>query len=60
MDIKWLNNMMSDYGIYLRDRLFILISNFEIFVDIICYIEVDKYVKCEVVVFYFEGGLKRE
>lgn len=60
MDIKRLNNMMSDHGIYSRDRLLIPISNSEILVDTTCYIEVDKYAKREVAVLYLEGGPKRE
>ncbi|KAF3555282.1 hypothetical protein F2Q69_00012571 [Brassica cretica] len=60
MDIKRLNNMMSDHGIYSRDRLLIPISSPEILVDTTCYIEVDKYAKREVAVLYLEGGPKRE
>ncbi|ESQ29755.1 hypothetical protein EUTSA_v10023646mg [Eutrema salsugineum] len=60
MDIKRLNNMMSDHGIYSRDRLLIPISNPEILANTTCYIEVDKYAKREVAVLYLEGGPKRE
>lgn len=60
MDIKRLNNMMSDHGIYSRDRLLIPISNPRILENTICYIEVDKYAKREVAVLYLEGGPKRE
>ncbi|KAL1188118.1 F-box protein [Cardamine amara subsp. amara] len=60
MDIKRLNNMMSDHGIYSRDRLLIPISNPEILANTTCYIELDKYAKREVAVLYLEGGPKRE
>ncbi|CAA7061590.1 unnamed protein product [Microthlaspi erraticum] len=60
MDIKRLNNMMSDHGIYSRDRLLIPISNPVILANTVCYIEVDKYAKREVAVLYLEGGPKRE
>ncbi|CAH2046964.1 unnamed protein product [Thlaspi arvense] len=60
MDIKRLNNMMSDHGIYSRDRLLIPISNPEILANTTCYIEVDKDAKREVAVLYLEGGPKRE
>lgn len=60
MDIKRLNNMMSDHGIYSRDRLLIPISNPKILANTTCYIEVDKYAKREVAVLYLEGGPKRE
>ncbi|CAN8244724.1 unnamed protein product [Cochlearia groenlandica] len=60
MDIKRLNNMISDHGIYSRDRLLIPISNPEILANATCYIEVDKYAKREVAVLYLEGGPKRE
>jgi len=60
MDIKRLNNMMGDHGIYSRDRLLIPISNPSILANTICYIEVEKYAKREVAVLYLEGGPKRE
>lgn len=60
MDIKRLNNMMSDHGIYSRDRLLIPISNPEILANTTCYVELDKYAKREVVVLYLEGAPKRE
>lgn len=60
MDIKRLNNMMSDHGIYSRDRLLIPISNPQILANTTCYVEVDKYAKREVAVLYLEGGPKRE
>jgi hypothetical protein len=55
-DIKRLNNMMSDHGIYSRERLLIPISDSNLLVDGICYIEVDTYAKREVAVLYLEGG----
>ncbi|XP_010549799.1 PREDICTED: F-box protein At1g55000 [Tarenaya hassleriana] len=56
MDIKRLNNMMSDHGIYSRERLLIPISNPDILVNSTCYIELDTYAKREVAVLYLEGG----
>ncbi|KAL0925925.1 hypothetical protein M5K25_004302 [Dendrobium thyrsiflorum] len=56
MDIKRLNNMMSDYGIHSRERLLIPISNPELLQDSICYIELDGDAKREVAVLYLEGG----
>ncbi|XP_050274147.1 F-box protein At1g55000 [Quercus robur] len=56
MDIKRLNNMMSDHGIYSRERLLIPISNPDILVNGVCYIELDTYAKREVAVLYLEGG----
>ncbi|CAN4108749.1 unnamed protein product [Withania somnifera] len=55
-DIKRLNNMMSDHGIYSRDRLLIPISNPDCLINGICYIELDIYAKREVAVLYLEGG----
>lgn len=54
-DIKRLNNMMSDHGIYSRERLLIPVSKPEILMDSICYIEVDMYAKREVAVLYLDG-----
>ncbi|KAL2491911.1 F-box protein [Abeliophyllum distichum] len=59
MDIKRLNNMMSDHGIYSRERLLIPVSKPEILVNSICYIELDTHAKREVVVLYLEGGPER-
>ncbi|KAG0465781.1 hypothetical protein HPP92_019945 [Vanilla planifolia] len=56
MDIKRLNNMMSDHGIYSRERLLIPISNPEILKDSVCYIELDCHAKREVAVLYLDGG----
>ncbi|GER55389.1 F-box protein At1g55000 [Striga asiatica] len=56
MDIKRLNNMMSDHGIYSRERLLIPVSKPEILVDSTCYIEVDTQSKREVAVLYLDGG----
>lgn len=55
MDIKRLNNMMSDHGIYSRERLLIPISKPDILINAICYIELDSYAKREVAVLYPEG-----
>ncbi|CAI9102216.1 OLC1v1000448C1 [Oldenlandia corymbosa var. corymbosa] len=55
MDIKRLNNMMSDHGIYSRERLLIPISKPEILKNGTCYIELDPYAKREVAVLYLEG-----
>lgn len=55
MDIKRLNNMMSDHGIYSRERLLIPISNPNILINRTCYIELDVYAKREVAVIYPEG-----
>eukprot|EP00252_Welwitschia_mirabilis_P026194 TRINITY_DN8479_c0_g2_i1.p1 TRINITY_DN8479_c0_g2~~TRINITY_DN8479_c0_g2_i1.p1 ORF type:complete len:290 (+),score=37.00 TRINITY_DN8479_c0_g2_i1:23-871(+) len=54
-DIRRLNNMMSDHGIYSRERLLIPISNPEILKDGTCYIELDIYAKREVAVLYLNG-----
>ncbi|XP_028770823.1 F-box protein At1g55000 [Neltuma alba] len=51
-DIKRLNNMMSDHGIYSRERLLIPISNPDILMNRTCYIELDVYAKREVAVLY--------
>lgn len=59
MDIKRLNNMMSEHGIYSRERLLIPVSNPKMLVDSICYIEVDAHAKREVAVLYLEGGPDR-
>lgn len=56
MDIKRLNNMMSDHGIYSRERLLIPISKPDILINAICYIELDSNAKREVAVLYLEGG----
>ncbi|XP_027158856.1 F-box protein At1g55000 [Coffea eugenioides] len=56
MDIKRLNNMMSDHGIYSRQRLLIPVSKPELLVNGTCYIELDTYAKREVAVLYLEGG----
>lgn len=60
MDIKRLNNMMSDHGIYSRERLLIPISNPELLVNGTCYIELDTYAKREVAVLYLEGEPDRK
>ncbi|XP_062214880.1 F-box protein At1g55000-like [Phragmites australis] len=54
-DVKRFNNMMSDHGIYSRERLLIPISNPEILLGSTCYIEMDHNAKREVAVFYPEG-----
>ncbi|KAJ4850763.1 hypothetical protein Tsubulata_046043 [Turnera subulata] len=60
MDIKRLNNMMSDHGIYSRDRLLIPVSNPDLLVNATCYIELDTYAKREVAVLYLEGEPDRK
>lgn len=55
MDIKRLNNMMSDHGIYSRERLLIPISRPEVLQNMTCYIEMDIYAKREVAVLYLDG-----
>ncbi|KAK0602868.1 hypothetical protein LWI29_037704 [Acer saccharum] len=60
MDIKRLNNMMSDHGIYSRERLLIPISNPDILIDGTCYIELDTHAKREVAVIYLEGEPNRK
>uniref|UniRef100_A0A9I9CIT9 Lipoxygenase n=1 Tax=Cucumis melo TaxID=3656 RepID=A0A9I9CIT9_CUCME len=54
-DIKRLNNMMSDHGIYSRERLLIPIGNPNILINSICYIEMDAIAKREVAVLYLDG-----
>ncbi|KAK9146675.1 hypothetical protein Sjap_006578 [Stephania japonica] len=56
MDIKRLNNMMSDHGIYSRERLLIPISKPELLINGTCYIELDPCAKREVAVLYLEGS----
>lgn len=56
MDIKRLNNMMSDHGIHSRERLLIPLSNSDLLIGGTCYIELDIYAKREVAVLYLEGG----
>lgn len=60
MDIKRLNNMMSDHGIYSRERLLIPINNPDLLIDGTCYIELDAYAKREVAVLYLEGAPDRK
>ncbi|TXG65507.1 hypothetical protein EZV62_006782 [Acer yangbiense] len=60
MDIKRLNNMMSDHGIYSRERLLIPISNPDILIDRTCHIELDTHAKREVAVIYLEGEPDRK
>ncbi|XP_051123420.1 F-box protein At1g55000 [Andrographis paniculata] len=55
MDIKRLNNMMSDHGIYSRERLLIPVTKPELLINSICYIEVDMHAKREVAVLYLDG-----
>ncbi|KAM7277526.1 hypothetical protein ACFE04_004660 [Oxalis oulophora] len=55
VEIKRLNNMMSDHGIYSRERLLIPINNPNLLVDSTCYIERDTYAKREVAVLYLDG-----
>jgi len=55
-DIRRLNNMMSDHGIYSRERLLIPVIQPEILVNGTCYIELDIYAKREVAVLYLEGS----
>ncbi|CAN1199465.1 F-box protein At1g55000 [Linum perenne] len=55
MDIKRLNNMMSDHGIYSRDRLLIPIIDPVLLIDSTCYVELDSYAKREVAVLYLTG-----
>jgi len=52
MDIKRLNNMISDHGIYSRERLLIPISSSDILMNRTCFIELDVYAKREVAVLY--------
>lgn len=56
MNIKRLNNMMSDHGIHSRERLLIPISKPDLLHDSTCYIELDVHAKREVAVLYLEGG----
>uniref|UniRef100_A0A7N0V5H6 LysM domain-containing protein n=1 Tax=Kalanchoe fedtschenkoi TaxID=63787 RepID=A0A7N0V5H6_KALFE len=60
MDIKRLNNMMSDHGIYSRERLLIPVSNPEFLIDGTCYIELDTNAKREVAVLYPHGRTKED
>ncbi|GLJ21742.1 hypothetical protein SUGI_0405490 [Cryptomeria japonica] len=55
-DIKRLNNMMSDHGIYSRERLLIPVSKPDILVGGTCYIELDINAKREVAVLYLDGA----
>lgn len=55
MEIKRLNNMISDHGIYSRERLLIPVNDSEVLRDGTCYIEFDNYAKREVAVLYLEG-----
>ncbi|PKA61375.1 F-box protein [Apostasia shenzhenica] len=55
MDIKRLNNMMSDHGIYSRQRLLIPIRDPNLLHNSTCYIELDPHAKREVAVLYLEG-----
>ena len=57
VDIKRLNNMMSEHGIHSRERILIPISSRrpELLSNSTCYIELDAYAKREVVVLYLDG-----
>lgn len=55
MDIKRLNNMMSDHGIHSRERLLIPISDPVLLHDSTCFIEMDAYAKREVAVLHPHG-----
>ncbi|KAL5566071.1 hypothetical protein UlMin_029235 [Ulmus minor] len=55
MDIKRLNNMMSEHGIYSRERLLIPVSKPEILIEGTCYVELDAHAKREVAVLYLDG-----
>ncbi|KAK4476695.1 hypothetical protein RD792_015859 [Penstemon davidsonii] len=48
--------MMSDHGIYSRERLLIPVSKPDILVNSTCYIELDTHAKREVAVVYLDGG----
>jgi hypothetical protein len=54
IEIKRLNNMMSDHGIHSRDRILIPVSRPELVQGKTCYIEVDPYAKREVAVLYLD------
>ncbi|PON59859.1 F-box domain LysM domain containing protein [Trema orientale] len=56
MDIKRLNNMMSEHGIYSRERLLIPVSDPNILVGGTCYVELDAHAKREVAVLYLDGA----
>ncbi|KAL9447333.1 hypothetical protein AB3S75_014906 [Citrus x aurantiifolia] len=60
MDIKRLNNMMSDHGIHSRERLLIPISSPELLIDGTCYIEFDTYAKREAAVLYLKGAPEKK
>lgn len=60
MDIKRLNNMMSDHGIYSRERLLIPVSCPGILIGSACYIELDTHSKREVAVLYPNGRRKED
>ncbi|KAH9301865.1 hypothetical protein KI387_013448 [Taxus chinensis] len=55
-DIRRLNNMMSDHGIYSRERLLIPVSKPDILMGGRCYIERDIYARREVAVLYLDGA----
>lgn len=55
LDIKRVNNMMSDHGIYSRERLLIPVSKADILIGGTCYIELDTHSKREVAVVYPNG-----
>ena len=55
MDIKRLNNMMSDHGIHSRERLLIPIRNPSLLLNSTCFIEMDACAKREVAVLHPNG-----
>ncbi|XP_050225765.1 F-box protein At1g55000 [Mercurialis annua] len=55
MNIKRLNNMMSDHGIHSRYRLLIPLSSPDLLINSTCYIELDAYANREVAVLYLDG-----
>eukprot|EP00250_Pteridium_aquilinum_P004380 c14595_g1_i1 orf=247-966(-) len=54
MEVKRLNNMMSDHGIHTRERLLIPVSCAKMLEGRTCYIELDPYAKREVAVLYLD------
>ncbi|XP_020574522.1 F-box protein At1g55000 isoform X2 [Phalaenopsis equestris] len=53
-EIKRLNNMMSEHGIYSRERLLIPISDPQLLHESTCFIEFDDHANREVAVLYLE------
>jgi hypothetical protein len=59
MEIRKLNNMKSDYGVFCRKRLLIPITHPELLAGKTCFIEFDEQADRELAVIYLHGSRDR-